>query len=750
MVSAKYVALFYIRLAIYLVAYLLPVFHPAIVVSYDSATVWLWFLLVPLQMHLAFFGQGRLRFGILLGISAAVALISVAIIPGFDLLGWLFAYVQIGAFLLTYILFTSRVLGRYTGILELGIIAFIYVRLIGFSRASETFADASGAITQAVLAFSLGSILLHSFVLYLAVFREGVQKRTLREIAIFTTAAAILGIIVALVMPPNFVNHNVVLNELRDPPQPEFQSLDGETNGLDGGNLRPNQNRDDEGDGGSEGGNENGEGEEGQTGSLQGINADEWENRRGNGEGDGEGSGNEESKQYAVMVVGSKHDPVYAAEAYYGSYDTRRGFVRTPDQPLNNLTYTRLLETWRNPSPAIAPMREDTDVFILSTIPERVVPYDPIAIEPTVLNTRYHPFDFAYSVTSGISRSEPDQWRRIAPLSPSEREEYADYLEYEIPDEHRPVIEKLAENLFTGRAGYYARLEAILALYTTYQYEIGFTDDVTIDAISNFLFSTRTGDCTEFSNATALLARIGGIPSRVVTGYLATEGLQTPNHTQGLVVLQQSIEPLAQFPLEDLFLVTTAHHHSWVQILMPGYGWVDVETTSTALAPVGSGDPNAMDIVIPIITPEEIVQRNFEFPWLLVGQTILVLSLAGLAAAYLFRFGRRLYLSRLARGASRQALSALYTLLLSHLATEGYPLKPDSETSVEYSERHPELREFADAYTRLRYSSATTGSEDNEKWDSMRDTYRTTKKLTRRTGASAFVKRIASLRELRY
>ena len=81
-----------------------------------------------------------------------------------------------------------------------------------------------------------------------------------------------------------------------------------------------------------------------------------------------------------------------------------------------------------------------------------------------------------------------------------------------------------------------------------------------------------------------------------------------------------------------------------------------------------------MDVVIPIIPPEEILKRNFQFPWLLIGQTLLVLTITALAAAYLFRFGRRLYLSRISKGSSRRALGALYTLLLSHMASEGYPL----------------------------------------------------------------------------
>ena len=45
--------LFFTRLALYLLAFSLPVFHPGVVISYDVTGWWLFYVLVPAEMALA-------------------------------------------------------------------------------------------------------------------------------------------------------------------------------------------------------------------------------------------------------------------------------------------------------------------------------------------------------------------------------------------------------------------------------------------------------------------------------------------------------------------------------------------------------------------------------------------------------------------------------------------------------------------------------------------------------------------------
>ena len=751
-------------MALYLAAFLLPALHPAVAIPYDSAGWWLWFAFVPLQMHLAFFlTPPRVNWKTWIGAALGLMLVSLLIFTGFNRAAFLFVAAQSLAFVTTILVFRARGVGRPLAIFEMLFLGFLYIKLLGFSRASESFAQASSASTQVILGLCLGAVFLHSFILYLSTFGEGLRRKGKKEVGIFLTIAAVVGLAAAFLMPSDFINHNVVLNELKNPPEPDYITLDDYSDGLEGGNLRSRRPQDSDGNNGAEGaGEENSgdsEGEEG-TNRLEGIPADQWDSRRGGsqqssqgegeGQGTGEGEGEGEGKQYAVMVVASRDDPIYAAEAYYSDFDEIRGFLYAQEEPLNDLTHLRLIETWNNTSPSDDDKRSETEVFFLSTIPDRVLAYEPLSVQPTILNKVYHPFDFSYAALSGISQSNPRNWDQIIGLNSFEQENLSEFLEVSLPEDIRDSIITFYDTITAGKEGYYERLEAIIKAYSTYQYNIGFTDDVSLAHISDFLFNTKSGDCTEFSNSTAILARLAGIPSRVVTGYLASRGLQTQAHMRGLLVLQEIIEPLQQFSLDELYLVTNMHRHSWVQVFMPGYGWVDVETTATAIPPVGGMNPNEMDVVIPIIQPGDVAQPRFAFPWLLALQALGILLVAGLAGAYIFRFSRRLYLKSLARGESDRSLKALHLLLLTGLANEGYPIKRDSETPLEYAQEHPEMRNFAEYFTQLRFKDRFAEGEKKANWNQLRFSYDETLDSAKKRGLWGFLRRVFSLRDLRY
>ena len=125
------------------------------------------------------------------------------------------------------------------------------------------------------------------------------------------------------------------------------------------------------------------------------------------------------------MVVASNLDRVYAANAYYGSFDKELGFVLSresfPEYELNELPYIRLLDTWKASASERDLKRIPSETFYLSTIPERVLAYKPYTIEPSVLNRKYHPFDFSYRSVSLISGSGPQEWASIRGLDYEEK-----------------------------------------------------------------------------------------------------------------------------------------------------------------------------------------------------------------------------------------------------------------------------------------------------------------------------------------
>jgi len=70
-------------------------------------------------------------------------------------------------------------------------------------------------------------------------------------------------------------------------------------------------------------------------------------------------------------------------------------------------------------------------------------------------------------------------------------------------------------------------------------------------ALDEFLFERKEGHCEYFASAMAVLLRVNGIPSRVITGFASTEW-----------------NDLGQY-----MVVRQTHAHSWVEAYIPGLGW---------------------------------------------------------------------------------------------------------------------------------------------------------------------------------
>lgn len=715
---------FFSRLALYLLALLMPLIHPAIVVAYDYTGWWVWFFLIPGEITIAaFLSPPKVKWRYTFLFAGGLLLIS-SLIAGISGSFWMVALGASVSFLLTLLIFKTKLIGRTVSIVEQLFLAYIYYKLLNFSRASEEAAQASTGITQILLVVTIATFLFHGLALYFSGFKEGNPRRRRREALVFSLIVPAF-LAVAFILPPDFVEHSVVFNA---PGDDLIKDIPYDSDGFPY----------DRGGRGEENGSS---GEEGREGRLQGLPSDQWGNRQGDGDGQG--------KQYAVMVVVSEHDPVYGAESYFGSFDPVRGFTYSMEEPLNELAYIRLLDTWRDPDPPFEALREEVPVRYFSTIPEKSIPYRPFRVEPTILNKRYHPFDYTYSVVSNIHMGGPRVWREIGELYPEEKRQLAKYLEIDLPPEFRDVFESFLSEAYDEDAGYYERIKGIIDNYSDYQYELGFDDNVHVEKLYRFLGDIKSGDCTEFSNTAAILGRMAGIPSRVVTGYLASKGLQTFAHLRGLFELQRMIEPLQAYPLDSLYLVTTAHHHSWVQYYLPGYGWVDFETTSTAIPPPMSGDMNNADVVIPLIEEREVSEEQFTFPWLLMAKIFGGLAALSLAGLYLFRYIREGILALLGRRYDSRGLAAVYTLALMKTAAAGWRRKAPWETPLEYSAFYPRFEGFAEIYTELRYRERLDEAERTEKHERLRKEFGRLMEA-RRPGIGNALRRFFSLRGIRY
>lgn len=98
-------------------------------------------------------------------------------------------------------------------------------------------------------------------------------------------------------------------------------------------------------------------------------------------------------------------------------------------------------------------------------------------------------------------------------------------------------------------------IEAYLKSHATYDLKIPPYEGR--DTVDHFLFEEHRGYCEHFATSLALLGRLAGVPTRLVTGYL----------------------PGLYNPFTGYFEVRTDMAHAWVEAFFPSYGWVAFDPT---------------------------------------------------------------------------------------------------------------------------------------------------------------------------
>ncbi len=735
--------IFWSRGAIYLLLMAVPAFLPGISLYWEGSFILRSLVIVPAGMLLGWFGP---RLGKRRGVSISHMIIiamPLLFLPwtgfsrtllDFALTGW-YAYFS------TWLIFQKR-MGRLL-YPEPFYYAWILYRLMGFSRVSEEAAAAARGFNSVMFVLMIAGFALYALLIYRFEYSSRKSRPDLRESII--SAALFIGTALSLVLfiPPDFVSRLQVLNNLDNILEPELRTFDSDRDSPGNrGNLVGDGNPTDQ----------SGEGDE--LGQLLMMNAERW----GREPRPGDGQGGAMRNQYMVMVVSSPREPVYLADEYYNLMDPVRGFYSDPDFELNRLIRSQFLESWVNPDPL--PLRNRVPVWIdvYSTIPDKVSSFQPFNLEPTVYDRRWHPLSYTYRTRSLISNiSMGGQFPRLGRLTSEEQEQMAPYLEVGLTEDYRRQYQDFLDGIIDDGDGFMERIVAILRNFSSFQYELGFTDNVSIQAISAFLFENRTGDCTEFSNSAAILARMAGIPSRVVTGYLVSRDLQSPNHVMALDEIRNRYPPLEGEDPDDLFLVTTAHRHSWPQFYLPVYGWVDFEATAFAIPPAGDMNPNNLNVVIPDIRERTVVQQQIEIPWGLIIRIALSAALLSLAALYVLRWERIIRLGIVSKKNTEKGYKALYRLLLIRLYARGYELKEPDATVRDYASSYPELAAFASLYEKLVFGSKPDKPGDGsigtdplniEEFRQLREEYR--RIIRMRRGPGILLKQAFGIKDLRY
>ncbi|MGB9788783.1 MAG: transglutaminase domain-containing protein [Dictyoglomus turgidum] len=147
-------------------------------------------------------------------------------------------------------------------------------------------------------------------------------------------------------------------------------------------------------------------------------------------------------------------------------------------------------------------------------------------------------------------------------------------LETKIPPQNQflnylqlPNIPKRVKDLtFEITKGYQTPWEKLMAIKNYLEDNYEYSLDIpplpdNEDAVDNFLFEVKKGYCEQFATAFAVMARIIGVPSRLVTGY----------------------GPGDLNPWTGMYEVKVKNAHAWVEIYLEPLGWITIDPTPFAL-----------------------------------------------------------------------------------------------------------------------------------------------------------------------
>jgi len=171
-----------------------------------------------------------------------------------------------------------------------------------------------------------------------------------------------------------------------------------------------------------------------------------------------------------------------------------------------------------------------------------------------------------YQVTSLVPAVTPQELSAV-PLLPTPIEAWMDDPNYallnkylERPVDLSPNVLRVAQQWTQGATTVYdamTMLVAHLSDQNTFTYSIDNPPvPGNIDAVS-WLLQTKRGFCTYYATAMTIMARLLGIPARVVSGF--NQGTLDPKSKQWVVYGENA--------------------HSWVQVYFPHVGWIDFDPT---------------------------------------------------------------------------------------------------------------------------------------------------------------------------
>ncbi len=160
----------------------------------------------------------------------------------------------------------------------------------------------------------------------------------------------------------------------------------------------------------------------------------------------------------------------------------------------------------------------------------------------------------SFTADSRIQFVSADQLRAAGNKYPASIQNYLN-----LPDALPERVRDLAVRLTINQPTPYDQVMAIQDYLRQFPYSLQVPGaPINRDVTDYFLFDLQKGYCDYFATAMAVMTRVVGIPSRLVTGF--SSGTYDYNARR--------------------FVVVQANAHSWVEVYFPGIGWVEFEPTS--------------------------------------------------------------------------------------------------------------------------------------------------------------------------
>ncbi len=230
----------------------------------------------------------------------------------------------------------------------------------------------------------------------------------------------------------------------------------------------------------------------------------------------------------------------------------------------------------------------------------------------------------------------------------------------DLPDSLPARVRGLAAEITAGAA---TDLDKALAvqdyLRDTYPYDLAVPPAPSgRDVVDVFLFETGRGFCSHFASAMVVLLRASAVPARVASGY----AMGTYDQAEGA------------------WRVTESQAHAWVEVLLPGVGWVEFEPTPSQPArryTVGA----AADLPIPDTANVPVSPNNPRLGISLLG----VVGLVALLVVWMI-WGAR----REARPIATRVVD-LYWEMCAWLALAGVPIAPGQTPAEHAAATHAQL-----------------------------------------------------------